>query len=581
MGLDLMDAGYALGNYRFFDTMNETWKLATYLSNVVGMLLMHLPFGNTWIGMNVYTGLLVGLTAAGAYLFIINLQPENDKKELLLFMAELGALSLCWAPYVILYHYLGYILMTVASMILYTAITKDNIRYYIAAGIVLGICVAVRMPNITYMAFILPLWYYCFVNKRNAVSRTLYCIVGYLVGVLIPIGYIEIKYGFDSYPNMISSLFGMTETATDYKPTSMLTAMFGDYLIYGGWLLLFILYIITGVIFFAILNKCLQSGLKNETKNKITYVFKILYYLGYLVLLRLCYGRGMFGIDFTDNFSTYKWIVVYLLMVIILSIWTIIDKDADKRLKLWSVFLIVTIFITPLGSNNGLYPIINNLFIVAPISILLIGEFYKKITVMLKNGNAKGDTPFVIKLIITCVMISIFVASLLYGINFVFHDETTNAKRVSVSLKCDSVANGILTSPEKKETLEALDSFLYENNLNNKTLITYGNIPALSYILDMKPAIYTTWVELDSNSLERLETDLDDIMQETSKDEYPVIILGAEYVDELLTCQEGGHFNTSYSSLAYTKYTRIENFMDVNNYKKVYENNAYRVYCIN
>jgi hypothetical protein len=289
----------------------------------------------------------------------------------------------------------------------------------------------------------------------------------------------------------------------------------------------------------------------------------------------------MFGIDFTDNFSIYKWIVVYLLMVIILSIWTIIDKDADKRLKLWSVFLIVTIFITPLGSNNGLYPIINNLFIVAPISILLIGEFFKKISVMSKNGCAKGDTPFVIKLIITCVMINIFVASLLYGINFVFHDENASPKRVGVSLKCDSVANGIMTSPEKKETIEALDSFLYENNLNNKTLITYGNIPALSYILDMKPAIYTTWVELDSNSLERLETDLSDIMQETSKDEYPVIILGVEYVGELLACQEGGHFNTSYSSLAYTKYTRIESFMDVNNYKKVYENNAYRVYCIN
>jgi hypothetical protein len=91
-GLDLMDAGYALGNYRFYDTMNETWKFATYLSNVVGMILMHLPFGDTWIGMNVYTGLLIGFTAAFVYLFIVNIQPEDNKKELLLFIAELGAL---------------------------------------------------------------------------------------------------------------------------------------------------------------------------------------------------------------------------------------------------------------------------------------------------------------------------------------------------------------------------------------------------------------------------------------------------------------------------------------------------------
>ena len=71
IGLDLMDAGYALGNYRFFDTMNETWKLATYLSNVLGVLLGKLPFGNTWVGMNVYTSLLIGITASTTYGFLV------------------------------------------------------------------------------------------------------------------------------------------------------------------------------------------------------------------------------------------------------------------------------------------------------------------------------------------------------------------------------------------------------------------------------------------------------------------------------------------------------------------------------
>ena len=39
LGADLMDAGYALGNYRFFDVMNPMWKLATYFANIVGVLL--------------------------------------------------------------------------------------------------------------------------------------------------------------------------------------------------------------------------------------------------------------------------------------------------------------------------------------------------------------------------------------------------------------------------------------------------------------------------------------------------------------------------------------------------------------
>jgi hypothetical protein len=533
---------------------------------VVGRILSFLPFGNTWIGMNVYTSLLIGITAAVTYLFMVNQQPEGDKKECVLFISEFMALSLCWAPSTILYHYLGYILMTVAILILYTAIVKDNTRYYIAAGVILGICVAVRMPNITYMAFILPLWYYCFINRNSdekwfgsLVRRTLYCIGGYLVGLVIPIGYVEIRYGLDAYPNMISSLFGMTDTATDYKPTSMITAMFGDYISYSIWLLVFVLYAVIGIIFFKVIGKILEKQIL---------VFKVLYLLGFLVVLRFCYGRGMFGLDFTDNFSMYKWMVVYLLGVILLCIVAIISNKIDSALKLWAVFLLVAIFITPLGSNNGLYPIINNLFIVAPISIILVWEIYKQFV-----NNTKGETSFVVKTVITCVMISLFVVSLLYGINYVFHDYIAiggvngDDKRVNVSLKCDSTANGLLTTSDKAEMLTGLDEFLYENNLTEKELITYGNIPALSYVFNMKPAIYTTWGDLDSNPIGEIESDLNSLGGEDI-DELPLIILGIEAINDL----------SDESKLEYKKFILIENFMADNNYTKVYENSSYCVY---
>jgi hypothetical protein len=271
----------------------------------------------------------------------------------------------------------------------------------------------------------------------------------------------------------------------------------------------------------------------------------------------------MFGLDFADNFSMYKWVTVYLLVVIILSIWAIVAKRVNDDLKLWSVFLLVTIFITPLGSNNGLYPIINNLFIVAPISILLISEFYKKVL-----STINKDTAFAVKSTITCVMMCVFIFSLLYGINFIFHDyNDTGSKRVGISLKCDSAANGLLTTYDKKESLESLDTFLYENGLNDRKLIVYGDIPALSYILNMESAIYTTWGDLDSNSLSRLEADLE-LISEDMSDNYPIIILGTESVDKL----------TDKSTPAYNKLIAIEQYIFENNYNKVYENSAFRVY---
>jgi hypothetical protein len=436
------------------------------------------------------------------------------------------------------------------------------------AGVILGLCVAVRMPNITYMAFILPLCYYWFKRRKednwgvNLIKRTLYCLCGYIIGIFVPIGYISIRYGITKYPNMVNSLFDMTESATDYKPTSMLSAMFGDYLNYGVWIFAFLIYIMVGIIFFTIMNKIFQKKLfEGEIHNKIIIVFKTLYAFGILVVLRFCYGRGMFGLDYTEYFSMYKWLAVYLVFVIFLCIWTLSTQSTDNNLKLWSVFLLVTIFITPLGSNNGLYTIINNLFLVAPLSLLLICEFYEKTV-----DKFYVDTRFVVKTVTNSFMICVFIVSLLFGINFVFHDKPEEgSKRVCVSLKFVSPVNGILTTASKKEDLESLGDFICNSGLVSKKLLTYGNIPALSYIFNMQPAIFTTWGDLDSNSLSRIETELGEL------EGYPVIILGVESVDNM----------TDESTLQYKKLHAIESFMYENNYEQVYENSEFRVYYTN
>lgn len=97
------------------------------------------------------------------------------------------------------------------------------------------------------------------------------------------------------------------------------------------------------------------------------------------MILRFCYGRGMFGFDYTGYFSMYKWVTVYLLIVIILCIYCLVDSKISQQQKLWSAFMLVIIFITPLGSNNGLYPIISNLFIMAPVSFVFLYEIFKNV----------------------------------------------------------------------------------------------------------------------------------------------------------------------------------------------------------
>lgn len=581
-GVDLMDAGYALGNYRFFEALNETWKLATYLANRAGILLSKLPFGAGWAGMNVYCGLLLGAAAAGVYLF---LQRRYGQKRglicALLFAAELTALSLCWAPVVILYHYLGYLLMTAAVIVLYVAIVKERTPYFVAAGIILGICVAVRMPNITFMALILPVWCDCFWKRsgqrrdltdcagnqlwfRKLITRTLYCVGGYLAGVAIPLAAICVRYGLAAYPRMIAALFGMTDHAADYKPASMVTAMFGDYIQYSVWLILFVCYLAAGMLFFRVLHRFVQGvDRARACEKKITVVFWILYAVGLAVLLRFCYGRGMFGFDYSEYFSMYKWVTVYLLIVLGMCAWLLLDKRADSDLKLWAVFLPVIILVTPLGSNNGLYPIINNLLLVMPVSLL-----------MAREALALAKKEFAFRLVFGTVLVCTAVQSILFGVGFVFHDagargagQDENSRLV---LQCDSAGAGLLTTADRKAAVEELDTYLYENRLNQKQVILYGDIPGMAYLFGMEPAISTTWADLDSYDMALLNEELARVAEGFAAGSLPVMIVGRASADPL----------TEADGLKYQKLRILTDFAAENGYRQCFENEAYRVFCV-
>lgn len=66
-GIELTDTCYGLVNYRFFPHAGQEWTVATYLANVLGALLMRLPFGDSLVGMRFYTGLFVSAGAFGVF----------------------------------------------------------------------------------------------------------------------------------------------------------------------------------------------------------------------------------------------------------------------------------------------------------------------------------------------------------------------------------------------------------------------------------------------------------------------------------------------------------------------------------
>ena len=569
-GIDVSDATYSLANFQYFTSMDGTWIVATFLSNVAGNLMVHLPFGSTLMGIYFYTALIQSVTAFAAYKALRSKMPAP-----LVFIGEWIALGICWCPSTMLYNYLTYLLMTVGILLLYSGIVKDDKKYYVAAGISLGANVAVRMPNVVQAAFIVAVWYAAVIYGRmwkQAIRDTLWCVLGYAAGFGIPLTAICIRYGVGAYPGMVKALFAMTDKATDYKPAAMVAGMFGDYVtglyrlifagvcMVGGWLLFMV-----------------QRRLFSD-KHGVMALCKAFYIAVLLVLLRFYWGRGVFTFFYYEDSSIYNATVLLLVVTILAALYCLLRKNIRPQLKILAILMLVQIFVTPLGSNNYLYPIINNLFIAVP--FLLWAAYDGFISCGPKDVRSEGGiisgpetsafiwgAPFILLILL------LFVQSTGFHMAYAFRDGVHGEAR-DTKLTIPVKTAGIYTNRDNAVWLEELAEYAESSGLTGRQLISYGELPGLGYLLDMPPALSTFWPDLPSYLMSEYERDMSQLTTP------PVIIVASPVAAYLNEDADGMNwFGADREALDRDEKLQILSaYMAEHSYREMFGNGRYVVY---
>lgn len=523
-GLDVVDTSYSLGNFQYFPTADGTWMVATYLANAVGYLFMQLPQGDTLIGMYFYTGLVVSLTALFSYFAL-----RKKMQAWIAFLGEILAIGMCWCPTTILYNYLTYALMSVGIWFLYRGIcmgwdaseaAAQKTRYFVFAGICLGANVAVRMPNVVQAVFILALWYGAWLQKAKVgtvIKDTLLCLVGYLAGFGVPFLTICGKYGMEAYPKMVKTMFAMTDKATDYKPTSMVTGMLGDYFT-GLYWLAFAGVCVAFLYLVYLAKKLFLKKLTVKKLSAIEWLYRLVCILVFTVLIRFYWGRGMFDFRYYNYGSIYLWAVLFLLVTVACAVWVLLDRRGKcGEEKVLALLVLLQMFVTPLGSNNALYPMINNLFLAAPFTLWICCRWFAK------TRGKEIHVPW--KILLAMFGIMVLIQSIGFHTQFVFLDGVWGEKRDTLAEGIPK-AEGIHTNRENAELLADLAAYAKERQFAGREVILYGEIPGLSYFLDMPTAISTSWPDLDSYRMVQFEEDMAEVEKkmETSR---PVVIVAS------------------------------------------------------
>ena len=547
-GVNLADTTYSLGNYRFFTQSEGPWFLLTFISNVTGFILMHLPFGKYMLGMNIYSSLIVGALAIMGYRFFITKMPYW-----MAFLSQVAALGMCWAPKSILYHYLTYFLLTFGAIMLFRGLAGSRDKCLYVAGIILGINALVRFPNNGLeVLLIIPAIYYGIIthtNGKDICKWIIKCVAGYLIGFVLSLLLMSFKYGPYAFINLVNGVSGISNSASDYTLGSMLLSILDAYAHGLRWALYLIVCALMGVPFFLLFE------------GKFTKLRKYIYCLCIVFLFFVLYKWGMFNFKYFQKEAALQWGVVFLILSIAVDIWVLITKQINNDWKLIGAMSLIIIIITPLGSNNYVWPLLNNLFIVAPVTFWMM---YRFICWGRKYLDYSNKVPlFGIKAMAAATLIMFFIQAFGIGCFYVFAEGEDGIK-VDTKVTNSSVLYGMKTTKDKADALSGLAEYINAKNdvVIDKELILYGNLPGLSYILNMPSALNTTWSDLDSNPVENMDEAIKNI-NGTDVNKRPMVILSRELND------------VPDNSI---KLNLINNYIENNNYIMTYENNMFVVY---
>lgn len=575
-GLDLWDTGYNYSNFQYMgmEHMDPMWLFSTYLSTVVGNLLMKLPGAGSLMGMNFYTGLVVSLLALTGYFFCTR---TLKIPRWLAFAGEFTAVSLCWCPTAVLYNYLTYVFFLFCVILLYWGLTMERPLCLVLAGICLGANVLVRFSNLPEAALILSVWFYDGVvwhqekkNKRPAGEslwrrlgqHTLWCFAGYGSALLTLLGYIHIRYGFGNYVTGIRRLFAMTDNAPNYTAKAMLMGTAGNYVENLYWAFRFGIILAGGMLLFAIADKLLE---KFGGAKAFWWGTRALWAAVCAAVPVWLYRRGAYSMEFLQNGPIQYGPMqrpgtFFLMLTLFICVIRLMHPDCPVEEKLISSLLLLVVLLTPLGSNTKLMPAFNNLFVAAPYTLWQSWRFCRNVTT--KHIGKLTLNPFPAKSLLLTFLLMCTFLFVGFGVRFSFA-ESTGVYNLIATVENNAILRNIKMSPEKAKWLTELSECAEERGLQGREVILYGRIPSVAYYLQMPPA-FNPWSDLPSYSYDTMAA----AMAETENDlrggsaDKPVVIVN--YLQKGLKKDK--------------KWQLILDFMDRNGYEMVWQNDTFAVY---
>ncbi|MCM1553425.1 MAG: hypothetical protein NC092_12120, partial [Butyrivibrio sp.] len=353
-----------------------------------------------------------------------------------------------------------------------------------------------------------------------------------------------------------------------------------------------------GILFVMLLLAFVMAGLLGERRIFRLSLGQALCCVVAALMLVWLYARGFCSFEFYAYGSILRPGILFLMLTMLIGAVRILHPASSKEEKLISGMVILVVLLTSIGSNNGVYPSLNNLFVAAPYTLWQCWRFARYV----KDGRAgyprivavsgrSGRLGLILYAFPTKAVVTVFLAmflfqSMVFGYCFLFA-EATGARDITSVIENNEVLLGVKMSPERAKWMSEISEYVDENHLQGREVILFGQIPAMSYYLQM-PSAFNPWSDLRSYSYETMASDLDKVTLNSELDigeECPVILMDREYAgqyetylqggEELLREQGVGEKRIEWIVGTMDKYLLIRGFAEEYNYDLTFENEKF------
>lgn len=555
-GLDFTDIGYSLTNYQqiFNDPESVTYSFIIWLTNIIGGIWI-LLFGDTLglLGANIAGVLVIYLTIGLSYLL---LKPYINRKYLLIGIF----LTMIYTKGSMLLNYnkLTALFFMASAFFLINGLKGGNIWKILVSGLIMGLNIFIRLPNILGFSLILSIFFYGYISKAkflHQVKQAIYFIAGYILAILLVIFTMKILGHYGIFKDSIKMIMGIASDRTGHHSIISLGMIYiGDYLK--------VIALSCSIILFAFIVSKFFSLFK---KRYPYYGFIVILSIMIIIIASLApqqiYGRTVFMI---------LGVLYAILLVYIVNI-----EKSDYHYRLISFVALLILIITPLGSNNGLRNSIHSMWLPFPIAFAYIFEL-RKIGAKFETESNLNSTQWKIDLnsrelgLFRNFLVTLFVVfSLVWSFAYTYRD---SSNRIEMRYTVEHPRlRGVFTTKERakvvQELLDETSKYIKEDDY----LLAYNSIPMLHFLTKTRPYLYNSWP--DSSPPYQFKQALAKAIKE--KTQLPILVRAKFNTREFYWPRKNIVDTTS--EIQNENRATIDDFINRNNYTLVWENDFFEI----